>query len=89
MVVAPTELEHKLTNVEFRCLRRFCGGGLSPFSTSQIFSRDAKRKTNLGNVIGQRKNSPRKSWISFFTVRANKFAYTGKNAEPVAQQESG
>jgi hypothetical protein len=36
----------------------------------------AKRKTNLGNVIGQRKNSPRKSWISsyFFTVRANKFA---------------
>ena len=36
----------------------------------------AKRKSNLGNVIGQRKNSPRKSWISshFFTVRANKFA---------------
>jgi hypothetical protein len=36
----------------------------------------AKRKTNLGNVIGQRKHSPRKSWISsyFFTVRASKFA---------------
>jgi hypothetical protein len=28
----------------------------------------AKRKTNLGNVIGQRKSS------YFFTVRANKFA---------------
>ena len=39
----------------------------------------AKRKTEHCNVIGQRKNSPRKSWISttflyFFTVRANKFA---------------
>jgi hypothetical protein len=36
----------------------------------------AKRKTNLGNVIGERKNSPRKSWISsyIFTVHANKFA---------------
>ena len=35
-----------------------------------------KRKTDLGNVIGQRKKSPRKSWISshFFKVRANKFA---------------
>jgi hypothetical protein len=33
---------------------------LSPFSTRRIFSRDAKRKTNLGNVIGQRKNLPRK-----------------------------
>ena len=41
---------------------------LSPFST--------RRKTNLGNVIGQRKNSPRKSWTvpTFFKVRANKFA---------------
>jgi hypothetical protein len=30
----------------------------------------------FGNVIGQRKNSPGKSWISsyFFTVRAKKFA---------------
>jgi hypothetical protein len=35
-----------------------------------------KRKTDLANVIGQRKKSPRKSWISsyFFKVRANKFA---------------
>jgi hypothetical protein len=33
-----------------------------------------KRKTDLGNVIGQRKKSPRKSWISFyfFKVRAKK-----------------
>jgi hypothetical protein len=37
----------------------------------------AKRKPNFGNVIGQRKHSPRKSWISllfYLSLRANKFA---------------
>jgi hypothetical protein len=39
----------------------------------------AKRKPNFGNVIGQRKNSPRKSWtvptLSLVaSLRANKFA---------------
>ena len=39
---------------------------LSSFSIGRICSREAKRKTNLGNVTGQRKNSPRKSWISSY-----------------------
>jgi hypothetical protein len=50
----------------------FSGSGFSGWGFSDLFA----RKTNLGNVIGQRKNSPRESWIGsyFFTVRANKFA---------------
>jgi hypothetical protein len=46
---------------------------LKPIFTRRICSREAKRKTILANVIGQRKNSPRKSWIGsyFSTVRAN------------------
>jgi hypothetical protein len=35
---------------------------LSPFLGEFV---RAKRKPNFGNVIGQRKNSPQKSWISF------------------------
>jgi hypothetical protein len=40
----------------------------------------AKRKTNLGNVIGQRKNSPRKSWISsyFFYCSREQIRLAGK-----------
>ena len=50
--------------------------GLSPFSTRRIFSRDAKRKTNLGKVIGQRKKFAAKRLdqpllFYFFTARTN------------------
>jgi hypothetical protein len=40
------------------------GIDLSPFLGE--FVRE-KRKPNFGNVIGQRKNSPQKSWISFYS----------------------
>jgi hypothetical protein len=50
---------------------------LSPFSTGQICSREVK--TTLGNVIGQRKNSSRKSWVSsYFLLFAERNSPSGK-----------
>ena len=45
---------------------------LSPFWGEFV---RAKRKPNFGNVIGQRKNSPRKSWISSYSFTC-RFART-------------
>ena len=52
---------------------------LSPFSTRRIFSRDAKRKTNLGNVIAKK----------FAAKKLDQFLLFYCSREQIRQVENG